>query len=161
MSNDKTTPSCYLQSRYYRAPEVIMGVAFNESIDMWSLGCVLAELYLGWPLFPGASEYDQITYICQTLGPLPAHLMRNVTKATRFFTCDNNHSWNLKVCQLWCMLLPSNKATVVISLCPLMPFHVVIIIIIVILCSHKQDIPRKQGYSVKNRANTSLDHYWI
>jgi homeodomain interacting protein kinase len=96
MSNDKTTPSCYLQSRYYRAPEVIMGVAFNESIDMWSLGCVLAELYLGWPLFPGASEYDQITYICQTLGPLPAHLMRNVTKATRFFTCDNNHSWNLK-----------------------------------------------------------------
>lgn len=75
-----------------------MGVNFNEGIDMWSLGCVLAELYLGWPLFPGASEYDQITYICQTLGLLPHHLMRNITKATRFFNCDPMTStWSLKV----------------------------------------------------------------
>lgn len=73
-----------------------MGVSFNESIDMWSLGCVLAELYLGWPIFPGACEFDQISYICQTLGPLPSHLLRNLAKASRFFTCDN-HSWSLKV----------------------------------------------------------------
>ena len=50
----------------YRAPETILGLPYDEAIDMWSLGCVLAELYLGWPLFPGASEYDQIQYICQT-----------------------------------------------------------------------------------------------
>ena len=36
-----------------RAPEVILSLPYNEAIDMWSLGCVLAELYLGWPLFPG------------------------------------------------------------------------------------------------------------
>lgn len=33
---------------------------FSEAIDMWSLGCVIAELFLGWPLYPGSSEYDQV-----------------------------------------------------------------------------------------------------
>ncbi|KAG7251448.1 hypothetical protein CRUP_009257, partial [Coryphaenoides rupestris] len=40
------------------APEIILGLPFCEAIDMWSLGCVIAELFLGWPLYPGASEYD-------------------------------------------------------------------------------------------------------
>ncbi len=43
-----------------RAPEIILGLPFNEAIDMWSLGCVAAELFLGWPLYPGPSEYDQV-----------------------------------------------------------------------------------------------------
>ncbi|XP_025943506.1 homeodomain-interacting protein kinase 3 isoform X3 [Apteryx rowi] len=55
----KTICSTYLQSRYYRAPEIILGLPFCEAIDMWSLGCVIAELFLGWPLYPGALEYDQ------------------------------------------------------------------------------------------------------
>lgn len=38
-----------------------MGLPFCEAIDMWSLGCVIAELFLGWPLYPGASEYDQVS----------------------------------------------------------------------------------------------------
>lgn len=45
-----------------RAPEIILGLPFCEAIDMWSLGCVIAELFLGWPLYPGASEYDQVTH---------------------------------------------------------------------------------------------------
>lgn len=48
-----------------RAPEIILGLPFCEAIDMWSLGCVIAELFLGWPLYPGASEYDQVS--CRTL----------------------------------------------------------------------------------------------
>ncbi|MEQ2167087.1 hypothetical protein GOODEAATRI_000617, partial [Goodea atripinnis] len=55
----KAVCSTYLQSRYYRAPEIILGLPFCEAIDMWSLGCVIAELFLGWPLYPGALEYDQ------------------------------------------------------------------------------------------------------
>ena len=39
---------------------MILGLPFNEAIDMWSLGCVMAELFLGWPLYPGSSEYDQV-----------------------------------------------------------------------------------------------------
>ncbi|GAA6070786.1 homeodomain-interacting protein kinase 3 isoform X2 [Tachysurus ichikawai] len=42
------------------APEIILGLPFCEAIDMWSLGCVIAELFLGWPLYPGALEYDQL-----------------------------------------------------------------------------------------------------
>uniref|UniRef100_A0A672V3U8 Homeodomain interacting protein kinase 4 n=1 Tax=Strigops habroptila TaxID=2489341 RepID=A0A672V3U8_STRHB len=58
----------YIQSRFYRAPEILLGLPFNERMDVWSLGCVLAELHLGWPLYPGASEYEQVSYICSTLG---------------------------------------------------------------------------------------------
>ena len=84
---------------------------------MWSLGCVLAELYLGWPLFPGASEYDQITYICQTLGPLPHHLMRNITKATRFFNCDQvTSTWSLKVSLIYTLMVNTLCTSVVFPL---------------------------------------------
>jgi dual specificity tyrosine-phosphorylation-regulated kinase 2/3/4 len=48
----------YIQSRFYRAPEVILGIPFTAAIDMWSFGCILAELYTGYPLFPGESEQD-------------------------------------------------------------------------------------------------------
>ncbi|XP_074086549.1 homeodomain-interacting protein kinase 3-like isoform X2 [Macrotis lagotis] len=95
----KTVCSTYLQSRYYRAPEIILGLPFCEAIDMWSLGCVIAELFLGWPLYPGALEYDQIRYISQTQG-LPGEQLLNVgTKSTRFFCreMDISHSgWRLK-----------------------------------------------------------------
>lgn len=65
---------------------------------MWSLGCVLAELYLGWPLFPGASEYDQILYICQMLGAMPESMLRNLRKVSRFFTRDPvSGRWVVKV----------------------------------------------------------------
>ena len=81
-----------------RAPEVIMGVPFDEAIDMGSLGCVLAELYLGWPLFPGACEFDQISYICETLGSLPPCLMQNITKTNWFFKRDTaTNTWSIKV----------------------------------------------------------------
>lgn len=58
----KAVCNTYLQSRYYRAPEIVLGLPFSEAIDMWSLGCVIAELFLGWPLYPGSSEYDQVCF---------------------------------------------------------------------------------------------------
>ena len=78
-------PSNFFQSRYYRAPEIILGLPFCEAIDMWSLGCVVAELFLGWPLYPGSSEYDQIRYISQTQGLPAEHLLNNASKANKFF----------------------------------------------------------------------------
>jgi homeodomain interacting protein kinase len=86
----KAVQSTYLQSRYYRAPEILLGLPFCESIDIWSLGCVMAELFLGWPLYPGSSEYDQIRYICQTQGTPPEHMLRSATKTTRFFNKDES-----------------------------------------------------------------------
>ncbi|KJH49487.1 kinase domain protein [Dictyocaulus viviparus] len=49
----------YIQSRFYRAPEVILGSKYSMPIDMWSLGCILAELLTGYPLLPGEDENDQ------------------------------------------------------------------------------------------------------
>ncbi|XP_043371676.1 homeodomain-interacting protein kinase 3 isoform X2 [Dermochelys coriacea] len=95
----KTVCSTYLQSRYYRAPEIILGLPFCEAIDMWSLGCVIAELFLGWPLYPGALEYDQIRYISQTQG-LPGEQLLNMgTKTARFFCRETDapySGWRLK-----------------------------------------------------------------
>ncbi|XP_059393097.1 homeodomain-interacting protein kinase 1 isoform X5 [Carassius carassius] len=95
----KASCSTYLQSRYYRAPEIILGLPFCEAIDMWSLGCVIAELFLGWPLYPGASEYDQIRYISQTQGLPPEYLLSAGTKTSRFFNKGPDSSyplWRLK-----------------------------------------------------------------
>lgn len=48
--------SSYVQSRSYRAPEVMLGLSYNSKIDMWSLGCILAELWTGRVLFQNESQ---------------------------------------------------------------------------------------------------------
>ena len=50
----------YIQSRFYRSPEVLLNIPYNQAIDMWSLGCILYELHTGDPLFNGNSEVDQV-----------------------------------------------------------------------------------------------------
>lgn len=59
----------YICSRYYRAPELIFGATeYTTAIDLWSVGCALAELLLGQPLFPGESGVDQLVEIIKILG---------------------------------------------------------------------------------------------
>lgn len=59
----------YICSRYYRAPELIFGsTEYTTAIDVWSGGCVLAELLLGSPLFPGSSGVDQLVEVIKILG---------------------------------------------------------------------------------------------
>ncbi|MQL94034.1 hypothetical protein Taro_026683, partial [Colocasia esculenta] len=59
----------YICSRYYRAPELIFGATeYTTAIDIWSVGCVMAELLLGQPLFPGESGVDQLVEIIKVLG---------------------------------------------------------------------------------------------
>lgn len=69
----------YIQSRFYRSPEVILGHPYSTAIDMWSLGCILAELYTGYPLFPGESEVEQIACIME-VGPQKLKLSDMQTK---------------------------------------------------------------------------------
>ena len=75
----------YIQSRFYRAPEVILGMAYSTAIDMWSFACVLAELYTGKPLFPGEDESDQLFAIMEILGPVPRHILDMCSKKNVFF----------------------------------------------------------------------------
>ena len=53
---------------YYRSPEVILGLDYGIEIDMWSFGCLIPELFIGYPLFPGRSETEQIGYFIELIG---------------------------------------------------------------------------------------------
>ncbi|PAA83335.1 hypothetical protein BOX15_Mlig032701g2 [Macrostomum lignano] len=80
----------YIQSRFYRAPEVILGGKYGMPIDMWSLGCILAELYTGYPIFPGEDEGDQLACMMEVLGMPPARLLE-VSKRTKVFFSSRGH----------------------------------------------------------------------
>ncbi|SCW03203.1 LAFE_0G05270g1_1 [Lachancea fermentati] len=88
----------YIQSRFYRAPEVILGIPYSTSIDMWSLGCIIAELFLGIPIFPGSSELNQITRIVTTLGLPPTWMLDMGKNSTNFLLKSegSGKSWRLK-----------------------------------------------------------------
>ncbi|XP_061845651.1 serine/threonine-protein kinase ICK isoform X1 [Colius striatus] len=59
----------YVSTRWYRAPEVLLrSTNYSSPIDIWAVGCIMAEVYTLRPLFPGASEIDTIFKICQVLG---------------------------------------------------------------------------------------------
>lgn len=59
----------YICARYYRAPEIVLGWAnYSSAVDLWSAGCVLAELFTGLPLFPGKNSIDQLAKISKILG---------------------------------------------------------------------------------------------
>jgi serine/threonine protein kinase len=75
----------YIQSRFYRAPEVIVGAPYDSSIDMWSLGCILLELFLGIPIFPGASQYDQLFRVVTMCGALPDELLVAAAQRNKYF----------------------------------------------------------------------------
>eukprot|EP00037_Helgoeca_nana_P037521 m.16411 g.16411 ORF g.16411 m.16411 type:complete len:444 (+) comp8990_c0_seq1:160-1491(+) len=75
----------YIQSRYYRSPEVMLGLGYGCPIDMWSLGCILVELLTGSPLFPAKNEYELITLQTELFGVPPRYLLDRATRANEFF----------------------------------------------------------------------------
>ncbi|KAH7376105.1 hypothetical protein B0T11DRAFT_303830 [Plectosphaerella cucumerina] len=75
----------YIQSRFYRSPEVILGMTYGMPIDMWSVGCILAELYTGVPIFPGENEQEQLACIMEIFGPPEKHLIEKSTRKKLFF----------------------------------------------------------------------------
>ncbi|SCV03582.1 LANO_0G05006g1_1 [Lachancea nothofagi CBS 11611] len=89
----------YIQSRFYRAPEVILGIPYSTGIDMWSLGCILAELFLGIPIFPGSSEFNQISRIVDTLGLPPTWMLDMGRNSCNFLVKsedEDDKTWRVK-----------------------------------------------------------------
>ncbi|KAK9877754.1 hypothetical protein WA026_019434 [Henosepilachna vigintioctopunctata] len=74
-----------IQSRFYRAPEVILGLPYDSAIDMWSCGCILIELYIGTPPFGGHDEEDQMNRIVEVMEIPPQHLLDQGTSTKTFF----------------------------------------------------------------------------
>lgn len=63
------------QTVYYRAPEVVLRIGYSFPVDMWSLGCMLVEMFTGEPLFPGQDEIQLLNHMESVLGPIPASLI--------------------------------------------------------------------------------------
>ncbi|KAL3319901.1 Dual specificity tyrosine-phosphorylation-regulated kinase [Cichlidogyrus casuarinus] len=80
----------YIQSRFYRSPEVIMGIPYTMAIDMWSLGCILPELFTGYPIFPGENENEQLACIMEIIGMPPKSLLDRASRRRVFFDSKGN-----------------------------------------------------------------------
>lgn len=68
-----------------------MGIPYTMAIDMWSFGCIIAELYTGYPLFPGENEIDQLAYIMEIQG-VPEDSVLNLATRKHLFFDDNNEA---------------------------------------------------------------------
>ncbi len=96
----------YIQSRFYRSPEVILGMNYHTgephplsshrlfsiltallppAIDVWSLGCIIAELYTGYPIFPGENEQEQLACIMEIFGVPDKYLVERSSRKKLFF----------------------------------------------------------------------------
>lgn len=80
----------YIQSRFYRAPEILLGIPYTYAIDMWSLGCILIELYMGFPIFPGENEKEQMGMIMELRGVPPINLIETAPRKNLFFDKNLN-----------------------------------------------------------------------
>ncbi|XP_015076116.1 serine/threonine-protein kinase prpf4B isoform X2 [Solanum pennellii] len=80
----------YLVSRFYRAPEIILGLSYDHPMDIWSVGCCLFELYAGKVLFPGPSNNDMLRLHMELKGPFPKKMLRKGAFTEQHFDQDLN-----------------------------------------------------------------------
>ncbi|KAM4620869.1 dual specificity protein kinase CLK4-like isoform 3-T3 [Polymixia lowei] len=69
-----------VSTRHYRAPEVILDLGWNQACDVWSLGCILMEFYLGLTLFQTHDSKEHLAMMERVLGPIPPHLLNKTRK---------------------------------------------------------------------------------
>ncbi|XP_029971498.1 homeodomain-interacting protein kinase 1-like [Salarias fasciatus] len=82
----------------YRSPEITLGLPYDGAVDVWSLGCITAALYVGEHLYPGKSPYEMLKYMTQTQGQLPDTMLNEGLDTNRFFLRDDSTgSWKLKL----------------------------------------------------------------
>uniref|UniRef100_A0A1A7WNQ4 Stress-activated protein kinase JNK n=1 Tax=Iconisemion striatum TaxID=60296 RepID=A0A1A7WNQ4_9TELE len=80
-TNFMMTP--YVVTRYYRAPEVILGMKYKENVDLWSVGCIMAEMISHKVLFPGKDYIDQWNKVIEQLGTPSPEFMKKLQPTVR------------------------------------------------------------------------------
>ncbi|XP_033837317.1 mitogen-activated protein kinase 9-like [Periophthalmus magnuspinnatus] len=84
-----------VQTRNHRAPEVFLGAPYDQGIDMWSIGCMIIELFLGYLLFPGCDEHDLFCSIIKTVG-LPSDELLEKGRYTNMYLTYEYNRWLFK-----------------------------------------------------------------
>ena len=79
-----------MQSRFYRSPEVVLGLPYDQAVDMWSFGCILVELITGKPLFPAVDEHELLELFIVSIGMPPEEMINKGSKRKYFF--DSNRT---------------------------------------------------------------------
>lgn len=82
---DENEGFMYIQSRFYRAPEVVLGRRIGKAIDLWSFACILCELAVGYPLFASDDERDLMGRMLEYLGSPHATLIESSPRRSVFF----------------------------------------------------------------------------
>ncbi|KAH8969598.1 hypothetical protein BDL97_02G041900 [Sphagnum fallax] len=96
---EHNTVYTYIQSRFYRSPEVLLGHTYTTAIDMWSLGCVAAELFLGLPLFPAQCAYDLLLFIKEKLRSQPPdYILRNAKCTKKYYRLTSAAPYSSQDC---------------------------------------------------------------
>jgi dual specificity tyrosine-phosphorylation-regulated kinase 2/3/4 len=80
----------YIQSRFYRAPEIVLGLPYGRPIDLWSLGCIVCEMQMGYPIFPGESEKEQLLCVMEILGVPPPRMVDRSPRKKDFFETNGS-----------------------------------------------------------------------
>lgn len=101
---EESPNTCYVVTRWYRSPELLLASDdYATAIDMWSIGCILAEMYTRRPIFPGKDTRNQVELICRIIGkPTPAEIESVRNKRAREFL----KSLPPSRCVSWAKVLP-------------------------------------------------------
>uniref|UniRef100_A0A671YJG1 Stress-activated protein kinase JNK n=1 Tax=Sparus aurata TaxID=8175 RepID=A0A671YJG1_SPAAU len=75
----------YVVTRYYRAPEVILGMGYQANVDVWSVGCIMAEMVRGSVLFPGTDHIDQWNKVIEQLGTPSQEFLMKLNQSVRTY----------------------------------------------------------------------------
>jgi dual specificity tyrosine-phosphorylation-regulated kinase 1 len=89
----------YIQSWFYRSPEIMMGLPHSVAIDMWSWGCILVEMHTGNPLFLGTNQFNQMRKIVEIFGMVPNFMLHgcDTTYLLQFYCCRSSDSTAIRV----------------------------------------------------------------
>ncbi|KAF1787439.1 Protein kinase, ATP binding site [Phytophthora cactorum] len=97
--NGKQDPTPYLVSRFYRAPEIVLGLAYDKAVDMWSVGCCLYEMFTGKVMFPGSTNNEMLKLFMELKGKIPNKLIKKHRQAyIDQFEMEPHFTEDLKFC---------------------------------------------------------------
>jgi len=106
------TMTPYVVTRYYRAPEIILGMGYSENVDVWSIGCIFGEMIRGSVMFPGSDHIDQWNKVTELLGTPNSSFLDRLQTSVRTYCSNRPKQKGYSISELFPYeLFPSNNIT--------------------------------------------------